>query len=192
VYAGAGDENLETYYTFVRKLVDGLSRAKLDYAFTGALAASFYGIPRTTSDVDVMVSVTGEANVKSKVADALRYAGVRIEERKIDEALESGYNITTFKSKTTPYTVDVIFSNAKLEKQEGSVAGRETFFQTPESLILAKLRMIKATVPRERALKDEEDVRAILNFAKVDVEAVEKRARKEGTLAVWKSIVETR
>jgi hypothetical protein len=52
--------------------------------------------------------------------------------------------------------------------------------------------MIKATVPRERALKDEEDVRAILNFAEVDVETVEKRARKEGTLAVWKSIVETR
>jgi hypothetical protein len=117
---------------------------------------------------------------------------VRVEERKIDEALESGYNIATFKSKTAPYTVDVIFSNAKLKKQEGSVAGRETFFQTPESLILAKLRMIKATVPRERALKDEEDVRAILNFAKVNVEAVEKQAKKEGTLAVWKSIVETR
>jgi hypothetical protein len=28
----------------------------------------------------------------------------------------------------------------------------------PKDLILAKLRMIKATVPRERALKDVEDV----------------------------------
>jgi len=59
----------------------------------------------------------------------------------------------------------------------------------PEDLILAKLQMIKATVPRERALKDEEDVKAILRFTKVDVEAVKKRARKEGTLVVFEEIV---
>jgi hypothetical protein len=38
--------------------------------------------------------------------------------------------------------------------------------------------MIKATVPRERALKDAEDVKAILKFTKVDVETVKKQAKR--------------
>jgi len=61
----------------------------------------------------------------------------------------------------------------------------------PEDLILAKLRMIKATVPRERALKDEEDVKAILRFTKVDVKAVKKHAKKEDTLSIFETILAT-
>jgi hypothetical protein len=48
--------------------------------------------------------------------------------------------------------------------------------------------MIKATVPPERALKDLEDVRAILKFTKVNVDAVRKQARRNSTLSIFKSI----
>lgn len=58
-----------------------------------------------------------------------------------------------------------------------------------ENLILAKLRMIEATVPRERALKDEEDVKAILKFAKVGVEAVKKQARRDNILSVCETVI---
>lgn len=181
---------LDAFQGFVRRLVEGFEGAGLDYAFTGALAVSFYGIPRTTSDVDVMVAVAGEVDVKVKVAAALRRAGLEVDERKIEEALASGYNIATFKDKASPYTVDVIFSDERLEKQAGTVAGLKTFFQSPEGLVLAKLRMIKATVPRERTVKDEEDVKAVLTFAKVDMEAVKKQARKDNTLAILESLNE--
>jgi hypothetical protein len=181
---------LDAFHGFVRRLVEGFESVGLDYAFTGALAVSFYGIPRTTSDVDVMVAVAGEADVKVKVAWALRRAGLEVDERKIEEALASGYNIATFKDKASPYTVDVIFSDERLEKQAGTVAGLKTFFQSPEGLVLAKLRMIKATMPRERAMKDEEDVKAILTFAKVNVEAVKRQARKDNTLAILEGLIE--
>jgi len=39
--------------------------------------------------------------------------------------------------------------------------------------------MVKATVPRERALKDIEDVKAILKFTKVDIGALKRRAKRE-------------
>jgi len=45
--------------------------------------------------------------------------------------------------------------------------------------------MIKATVPKERALKDKEDIRAILRFTVVDFEAIKKRAKKETTLSIF-------
>jgi hypothetical protein len=66
----------------------------------------------------------------------------------------------------------------------------KTFFQSPEGLILSKLRMVKATVPHERAVKDEEDVKALLTFATVDVEAVKKQARKDNTLAILEFLIE--
>lgn len=71
----------------------------------------------------------------------------------------------------------------------GKILGMPTFYQKPEDLVLAKLRMIKATVPRERALKDVDDVRAILKFTKVDLEMVKKRAKQENTLSVLETIL---
>lgn len=181
---------MDGFYGFVRRLVESFGDADLDYAFTDALAVSFYGVPRTTSDVDVMVAVAGEADTKSKVAGALRRAGLEVDEHRIDVALESGYNIASFRCKTSPYTVDVIFSGERLEKQAGRVAGLSTFFQSPAGLVLAKLRMIKATVPRERAVKDGEDVRAVLAFADVDLKGVKRQAGKDGTLAILEGLIE--
>lgn len=179
---------MEVFYELVRRVVKGFEKLGVDYVFTGALAASFYGVPRTTVDVDVLVVVSG-VDDRVRLVEALKNAGLIVDERAINRALESGYRIATFKDGKTAYTVDVIFSDKKLEKRAGTVAGVPTFFQLPEELVLAKLRMIKATVPRERALKDEDDVKAILNFTKVDLESLKKRARKENTLSILEAII---
>lgn len=178
---------MEAYYDLVRRLVKALGAAGLDYAFTGALTASFYGLPRTTTDIDVIVLAPNES-ARSKLARTLRQVGVRANQKEIDKALASGYRIATFADSKTAYTVDVILSSEKLEKRAGTVAGVQAFFQTPEDLISAKLRMIKATVPRERALKDEEDVRAVLRFTGANVEAIKKKAKKETTLSIFERL----
>lgn len=41
----------------------------------------------------------------------------------------------------------------------------------------------------ERVVKDEEDVRAILRFTKVDIEAVRQEARKDSTLSILEEIL---
>jgi hypothetical protein len=180
---------VEAFFGFVRRLADGFGGAGVDYAFTGALAVSLYGLPRTTSDVDVVVAVSG-VDVKGKVASTLRHAGLEADEGKLDAALASGYRMASFRDKATPYTLDVIFLDGALRKRAGTVAGVRAFFQTPEDLVLAKLRMIKATVPRARAVKDEEDVKAVLAFTKVDLDAVKKQAKKDKTLAVLEGLIE--
>jgi hypothetical protein len=45
-------------------------------------------------------------------------------------------------------------------------------------------------VPHERATKDEEDVKAVLAFANVDVEVVKRQARKDRTLAILEGLME--
>lgn len=156
--------------------------------FTGALAVSYYGRARTTVDVDVVVAVVAKG-WRTKLVSALERAGLVVDEERIDAALRSGYRIVTFEDSKSPLTVDVILSDVKLVRRAGSILGLATFYQTPEDLILAKLRMIKATVPRERALKDEDDVRAILRFTKVDMETVKERAGRNNTVAILEEIV---
>ena len=173
-------EVLEGYDGLVRRLVRCLSDSGLDYAFTGALAVSYYGSPRTTSDVDVMLAFGGEGD-KLGVVNALRCAGLEVDEGKIDDALTSGYNIASFDDGASPYSVDVIFSPDRLDKRPGNVVGVDTFLQRPEGLILAKLRMIKATLSRERVVKDEEDVKSILTFSEVDLDFVRMKAERDGT-----------
>ena len=185
--AQAGGLSVESFYGFVRRLISGFDGSGLDYAFTGALATSFYGVPRTTTDIDVIVAVSGEADVAARVAEALQLAGVDFDLRRIGMALESGYRIASFKDKASPYTLDVIFVDA-LRKNTGIVAGLSTFFQAPDDLVLAKLRMIKATKPRSRAVKDEEDVKAILEFSEVDLDAVKAQAKRDGTLAILEEL----
>jgi hypothetical protein len=179
---------LNGYSDFVKKLIEGFEKEEVDYAFTGALAASFYGVPRTTADVDVIVAAASKT-AKTRLGSALRLAGLQVDEKRIDDALTSGYRIATFNCKTSPYTVDVIFSD-EVRKRVGAIADLVTYIQPAEDLILAKLRMIKATVPRKRAVKDEADVRAILQFTKVENEAIEKQAKKDGTLEIWENFVE--
>jgi len=180
---------MEAFYRFVQRLVDSFGGAGLDYAFTGALAVSLYGAPRTTTDVDIIVAISG-SDVKRKVASALRRAGLNVDNRKLDSALKSGYRIASFRDKASPYTVDVIFSDGAIGKRVGVVNGVSAFFQAPEDLVLAKLRMIKATVPRERAIKDEEDVKAVLAFTKVDLETVKRRAKRDETLPILEGLIE--
>lgn len=156
--------------------------------FTGALAVSYYGRARTTVDVDVVVAVV-DKGWRTKLVSALERAGLVVDEERVDAALRSGYRIVTFEDSKSPLTVDVILSDVKLVRRAGSILGLATFYQTPEDLILAKLRMIKATVPRKRALKDEDDVKAILKFTRVDMDLLEGRARESNTLSILEGII---
>ena len=172
----------------MRRVVESFGAVGLEYMFTGALAASYYGVPRTTMDVDVVVKVTQE-EARSNLVSALKQAGLLVDEERIDAAIESGYGIVTFEDSKSPLTVDVILSDVKLVRRAGSILGLATFYQTPEDLILAKLRMIRATVARERALKDEGDVKAILKFTRVDMDLLERRARESNTLSILEEMI---
>jgi len=99
---------LEAFEGLIKRVVGCFNAVGLDYMFTGALAVSYYGRARTTTDVDVVVAVSGRG-WRVKLVSALRDAGLVVDERKIDAALKSGYGIVTFKDGKSPLTVDIFF-----------------------------------------------------------------------------------
>ena len=126
--------------------------------------------------------------LKARLGSALNQAGLEVGQRKIETALTSGYDIASFKDKTGPYTVDVILSTGKLDKTSGEIDGVATCFQSPEGLVAAKLRIIKATLPPERSVKDKEDVKSILAFTKVNLREIKKQAQKDKTLEIFEAL----
>jgi hypothetical protein len=92
---------LDSFEGFLRRIVEGFNAAGLDYMFTGALAVSYYGRARTTTDVDVVVAVGG-VGWRERLVSAMRAAGLVVEEKMLDDALKSGYNIATFRDSKSP------------------------------------------------------------------------------------------
>jgi len=113
-----------------------------------------------------------------------------VDRRKITRQPASRYNIISIPDKQSSHTADfMIQARGKLERRAGSLLGIPTHYQTPEALVLAKLRMIKATLPRERSLKDIEDVRAIIRYTRVDKRKILRTAKRDGTLTIFRETI---
>jgi len=168
-------------------VVRGLNHSRLQYMLTGALASSYYGRPRTTLDVDVVVVATRKD--LARLAEALTDVSLRVEEKRLETAWQSEYRIATIEDRRSAHTLDIIFTGGTLERKAGSVLGLRTFYQTPESLVLAKLKMIKATLHPERTATDREDIKAILESTRVNLKVLRKRAQAESTSEILEDLI---
>jgi hypothetical protein len=155
--------------------------------FTGALASSYYGRPRTTLDIDVVIAA--QQQELAMLANWLSKADLDVRKRRIRAAWESDYRIVTIEDEKSPHTLDIIFADGKLERKAGRILGVPTYYETAESLILAKLRMLKVTVRGERATTDREDIKAILETTRVDMKSLRKRARAEKTAKILDELI---
>lgn len=167
-------------------MISELNNSRIPYAITGATAASYYGIPRTTADIDFLARIPLR-NI-SRFTATLERAGLKADPARIRHQLKTGYNVVSIPDKKSQYRADFIFEKAGLKRRKGSLLGLDTFYQAPEQLILAKLRMIKATIPAERSFKDRNDIAAILVNTKVNVRTIREVAKKETTLEIFNKI----
>jgi hypothetical protein len=154
---------------------------------TGALASSYYGRPRTTLDMDVVVAV--RQGDLATLATVLTKANLKVQGKKLQAAWQSDYRIATIEDKKSPHTLDIIFTDQKLERNAGRILGVPTYYQTATSLILAKLRMLKITVRAERAATDREDIKAILETTQISLKALRRRARAESTVKILHDLI---
>ncbi len=123
-----------------------------------------------------------------KFIRTVKRAELRFEPDKIKRQLKTGYNIISLRDKKSPYSADFIVQTGRLSRRKGSLLRLPAYYQTPESLIVAKLRMIKATLPPERSGKDKNDILAILANTRVNVRRIERLARMDNTLKIFKEI----
>lgn len=124
------------------RVTDLLEQMGAEYFLGGSLASTFYGEPRFTQDVDIVVRLQ-EPHV-TKLVEELG-SEFYISEVALREALQRGGSANLIHLATN-FKIDLILS-AETEfeqsefrrKKRGAVGERSFFFCSPEDIILAKL-----------------------------------------------------
>ncbi|HVP23212.1 MAG TPA: hypothetical protein VMS77_04810 [Conexivisphaerales archaeon] len=172
--------------SFVRRVIRELNRAGIEYALTGALAVSYYGRPRTTSDVDVIVKTTPEGF--ARVSGVLRRAKLRVKEGDLEKAWESKYRIASFED-PEGLRLDVMMTADPIPRRPVKVLGEEAYLQDPTWLLLSKLRLMKVTLDGDRRSLDRQDILSVLRNAEVDLQTLREESRKQLTFDVLEDLL---
>ena len=145
-----------TFARLVRTVLPRLSGAGIPYMVTGAVASSYYGEPRATRDLDIVIEPTArslEALVEGLTAD-----GFYVDRDAAHEALDrrTQFNAIGPDSFKVDFVIrkDRPFSALEFERrQPADLLGVAGFIPTIEDLIVAKLEWA-ATGPSELQLRD--------------------------------------
>ena len=154
---------------------------------TGALAVSYFGRPRTTMDLDLVIKAYPEDF--EKLSNILVRAGLKASVAKIASAWSSGYRIITCRDTRSPHSLDIILSEKPLRRIKGTLLGMRVFYHEPSQLILAKLRMIKSTRDPERQAIDKADIRSIMASRKIPLRALKEGAKRDDTIAILQGLL---
>jgi len=185
------DYELKAFFTYV---IDVLERLGVPYMVVGGFAAIFYGEPRLTIDVDIVVDMKPE-HISPFVA-AFPIPDYYVSEEGIRDALQRRYPFNVIQP-ATGAKVDLVplprdpFTRAAFEHRqrlEYDQAGNTATFVTPEDIILAKLIAFQKT----ESDKHLRDVRGVLvtQWGKLDREAIRRGAGSAGVLDQFEKVLQ--
>lgn len=153
-----------------RRLVDVLEACGIPYMLTGSFASSYYGAPRGTQDIDIVITATPD-QLRALVAQFPRDTYYVDETAALASLDESGqFNVIDMVS---GWKVDFIIRKRRPFSEEefrrrglGDVAGVPIAIATPEDVIIAKLEWAKLGDSRRQI----EDAGGILRVRASDLD----------------------
>ncbi len=86
----------------IKKLIFTLNKLTIHYAFTGAFAVSYYGFPRISTDIDILIEKN--KNKLQKLGSQLQSSGYDVTETDILSAIEECSHFQSFTKKKQPLT----------------------------------------------------------------------------------------
>ena len=156
----------------------------VEHMLTGAFAHGLYGIPRSTKDVDVVLSLATGDPVSRVVR---RLEGVVVFEAQVQfDTLTWGKRLVGESTGTPPFKVELfeLFDDAFVQAQFrrrrrmfSAQIQRETWLPTPEDVIVQKLRW-----GRSKDLDDARDVLAVQGPETLDMAYIGNWCAIHGTL----------
>lgn len=173
---------------FLRVVVGVLENAGVPHMLTGSLASAYYGTPRATQDVDLVIDT--EAGALNRIVDGLAGAGFYVDRGAAQEALESRGQFNAI-DPSGGWKVDLIikkdrsFSRAEFERRASAfVLGVDVSVASLEDILLAKLEWSR----RGDSELQRRDVTQLLERAgaRLDLAYVERWVLDLGLADEWK------
>jgi len=144
------------------------------YMLTGAFAFNYYGIPRATKDVDVVIELPGHDPIPALITRLSEL--VQFDEQVQFDTLTWGKRQVGVTRESPPLKVELFelfedpFVRAQFERRRllrSAEIGREAWLPTPEDVVVQKLRW-----GRNKDLDDARDVLAVQEPEKLDMEYI--------------------
>jgi hypothetical protein len=185
------DYELKAFFTYV---IEVLEQLDIPYMVVGGFAAIFYGEPRLTIDVDIVVDMKWR-HIGPFVA-AFPIPDYYVSEEGIRDSLQRRYPFNVIQP-TTGAKVDLVplprdpFTRTAFQRRqrlEYDEAGHSATFITPEDIIVAKLIAYRET-ESDRHLRDARGV-LMTQWGELDLEAVHRSARAGRVLEQFDLLLE--
>jgi len=185
------DYELKAFFTYVIKVLEQL---EIPYMVVGGFAAIFYGEPRLTIDVDIVVDM--KWNHIGPFVAAFPIPDYYVSEEGIRDSLQRRYPFNVIQP-TTGAKVDLVplprdpFTRAAFQRRqrmEYDEAGHSATFITAEDIIVAKLIAYRET-ESDKHLRDARGV-LMMQWGALDLEAIRRSARASGVLEQFEELWE--
>jgi hypothetical protein len=178
-----------TFEQIAVTVAEKLQKSKIPYMLTGALAVNYYGNPRMTHDVDLVVQITDKDI--SKIMELFEN-DFFVGEESINAALReiSMFNII---HKETGFKVDFWILKGDEYSQEAFERRRwypyqeiEISLATPEDMLIGKLEWYKMSEIEKHYF----DALGIYRIQKgnLDLEYIKKWCKKKSVLKIWEKL----
>lgn len=182
---------LEAFFAYVTAV---LEQTGIPYMVVGGFAATVYGVPRLTLDVDVVVDI-GWDQVQALVS-AFPSPDYYVSEDAIRDALRRNYPFNIIESATAA-KVDMVplpsdpFTRHAFQRRRDLVYdewGNQGTFITAEDIVVAKLNAYRAT-DSDRHLRDAQGV-VVVQWGRLDLTLLRQTARWTGVEGLLDQILE--
>jgi len=165
-----------------------LDKAGIPYMVSGGIAVSYWGFPRTTHDIDIVIEAKKED--KDKIVDLFK-KDFYISPEATEDAIRTRFTFNIIHNKSG-LKVDFwlikkdSFGESEFKRRlKKKMFGEEIFIISPEDLILSKLLGYKETQSDRRL----EDAKSILKTSKVDLNYIKTWAKKQSTIKILEEIL---
>jgi hypothetical protein len=142
-------------------VIDALEALGICYMVVGSFASNVYGVPRATYDADFVLEL-GDLSIRVladrlgppfRLDPQLSFETVTMTRRHVLEVVGIPFKIELFYLSDEPHDQERFRRRRRVE-----LLGRQVFLQTPEDVIITKLRWVS----RDKRNKDWEDIRDVI------------------------------
>jgi len=175
----------------LEKIILALNNSRIQYMITGSLASSLQGEPRSTHDIDIVISIPGTA-VK-KLADSFSPEDFYLDEADISEAVDRKGMFNLIDIKEGGKVDFWVLTDEPFDKSRFSRRCIEEFMgikiqvSSPEDTILVKLKWSKLSGGSEKQFIDALRVYEV-QLEKLDTGYIEKWVKELGVGSLWQRL----
>jgi len=177
----------------LKKVIQVLDQAGIQYMLTGSVVSSLQGEPRSTHDIDMVIAI--QKSVAKKLVEAFPPPDFYLDEDSILDAInrQSMFNLIDVNAGDK---VDFwILTNEPFDQSRFSRKVSEEFMglqmqvSSPEDTILAKLRWAKLSGGSEKQFTDALRVYEV-QYGKLDIDYLEHWVKKLNVESLWKRLLD--